>query len=548
MTVLRAYQEEAQGSVLAYWAAGGGSPLVEMATGLGKSVVIATLVRLLAESYPVRILVLVHVKELVEQNFMALHRLWPQAPAGIYAAGLGQRVAHRRITFGSIQSLYNKAELLGDIDVVIIDETHLVPKAGAGMYRTLLDALRERVPDMRVCGFTATAFRMGEGRLDEGDDRLFDETVYSYGVGDGIADGWLSPLIAPSRTTSGDALIQVDVSKVAKRGGEFVAGALEAAFDVDELTKAAIAQCLDLGRDRKSWLVFCSGVKHAFHVRDALRLAGVSAETITGDTDARERARTISEFKAGRIRALTNANVLTTGFDAPGVDMLVMLRSTLSVGLYIQMAGRGTRLAPGKKDCLVADYAGNVRRHGPVDAIEPPNRKKGTAGVAVAVNEVRAKECDSCGSLVAIQARTCPHCGADLAGTPDHEDTADTTPILAGKKVPGIPDEVAVSSWSAERYRKQGSPDSLRVTYFAGVMIYNEWVALEHDSSPGHKARKWWRHHGGQVPEPVDVTAAIERFKELTQPAAIFVRKDGKYWDVMGSRMPGAPEPREQAA
>jgi len=184
MTVLRPYQREAIDAVRAYWAAGGDNPLVDLATGTGKSVVIATLIRELMTDYPgLRVLMLVHVKELVAQNFQALVRAWPGAPAGINSAGLGKRDTRSPILFASIQSVHRRVADLGPRDLVIVDEAHLIPKGGSGMYRSLLDELRASTADVRISGFTATPYRLDTGRLDKGDDRLFDEAVYSYGIG-----------------------------------------------------------------------------------------------------------------------------------------------------------------------------------------------------------------------------------------------------------------------------------------------------------------------------------------------------------------------------
>ncbi|WP_292229373.1 DEAD/DEAH box helicase family protein, partial [Brevundimonas sp.] len=278
---LRPYQQQAAQSVLDYWRAGGGNPLVDMATGLGKSVTIASLTQDLLTTYPdMRALMLVHVRELVGQNAKALLNLWPGAPVGIYSAGLGRRDTSQRIIFASIQSVYKRAAELGAFDIVMIDEAHLVPNGGEGMYRALLTKLRETRPDLRVVGFTATPFRMDSGRLDAGDARLFDEVVYSYGIGKGIDDGWLSPLISKMGAT------EIDVSNVAKRGGEFVSGALEAAADDDAITQAAVTEIIQYGANRRSWLTFCAGVKHAHHVRDEFRRQGVSCEVISGETDA----------------------------------------------------------------------------------------------------------------------------------------------------------------------------------------------------------------------------------------------------------------------
>ena len=539
---LRPYQLEAEQAVLDYWANGGGNPLVDMATGLGKSVVIGNLTQRLMTEYPtMRALMLVHVKELVAQNFSALTRLWPQAPAGIYSAGLGRRDTHHRITIAILQSVYRRAAELGPRDLVLIDEAHLVPTAGEGMYRTLLDKLREERPDLRVCGFTATPFRMDSGRLDRGSTRLFDDVVFSYGIGKGIDDGWLSPLVSKSGAT------EIDVSAVAKRGGEFVTGALEEAADNDAITRAAVSEIVQYGQSRRSWLVFCAGVKHAHHVRDAMRDAGVSCETISGSTPAGERDRIIQDFKSGRLRCLTNCNVLTTGFDAPAVDLIALLRPTLSPGLFVQMMGRGTRLSDGKDNCAVLDFTGTCRRMGPVDTITIDSRPGRTGEpTAAKVGDVRAKECPTCKTLAALNARTCLVCGHEWSlDSVRHDAEADDAPILSRDLKNRPPDEIAVVTWSARRHKKDGSPDSLRVTYAAGLMTYPEWVLFEHQGPGRYRAEKWWARHGGAEPCPATVTEATVRFSELTQPAFISIRRDGKYHNVVARRF---AEPQGEAA
>lgn len=548
MIALRDYQQQSIDAVLDYWRRGGGNPLVEMATGLGKSVVIGEMTRSLLAQYPdMRVLMLVHVKELVQQNAAALLKVWPGAPLGIYSAGLRRRDTHKPILFASIQSVFRQdGYSLGHQDLVLIDEAHLVPSAGEGMYRTLLDKLRNTRPDMRVAGFTATPFRLDSGRLDQGSDRLFDEVVYSYGIAKGIADGWLSPLISKA------SMAELDVSGVARRGGEFIAGELERAVDLDPVTQAAVDEMMRFGEARKSWLVFCAGVQHAHHVREAVQSRGVSCATVTGETPSHERAHAIAEFKAGRLRCLTNANVLTTGFDAPSLDMIAMLRPTLSTGLYVQMCGRGTRLADGKDNCLVLDFAGVVRRHGPVDTIEVGGKKGAlTKDVEpVKPETVRAKECPVCHSLNPINVGTCRDCGHEwpVEDKPKHDRTADAeTPILSNEASLSrqakrmMPDDHPVLDWSASRHTKLGSPDSLRVTYLAGLMQVSEWVCLEHTGWPLQKAQAWWAQHGGGS-APASIEEAIGRFDELRRPDIVQTRKNGQWWEIVGRRFEQSQE------
>lgn len=533
MTTLRTYQSAAIDSVLAYWTGGGGNPLVDMATGLGKSVTIGDLTQRLLTRYPdLRVLMLVHVKELVSQNAAALLRLWPNAPVGIYSAGLGRRDTAQRIIFASIQSVYRRGKEIGPFDLVLIDEAHLVPSAGEGMYRALLTTLREMRPDLRVAGFTATPFRMDTGRLDDGKERLFDEIVYSYGIGKGIDDGWLSPLISKPGAT------EIDVSCVAKRGGEFVSGALEAAADQDAITHAAVSEIRALGADRRSWLVFCAGVKHAHHVRDEMQRQGVSCEVISGETHPGDRARFIDDFRAGRLRCLTNCNVLTTGFDAPALDLIALLRPTLSPGLFVQMLGRGTRLADGKDNCLVLDFTGTCRRLGPVDTITVDRRagKKG-APDAAKITDVRAKECPTCKTLAGLSARTCALCGHEWSlDSIRHDAEADDVAILSRDMANQPPEEIAVVTWMARRHQKAGSPDSLRVTYSAGLMTYPEWVLLLHSGPGRYRAERWWAAHGGALPVPDSIDDALVRWSELRQPSFISVRRNGKWFNVVSRR------------
>lgn len=536
MIQLRYYQQEAIDAIKSYWQSGGGNPLVDLATGTGKSLVIAKLIQDLLADYPdLRVLMLVHVKELVEQNFKALLNVWPDAPVGIYSAGLNRRDVHHRITFASIQSVYKRAKALGRRDLITIDEAHLVPLSGEGMYRRLLDDLYQLAPDARVAGFTATPYRLDSGRLDAGDVRLFDQTVYTYGIAQGIDDKFLSPLISKASAS------EIDVSQVQRRGGEFVPAALETA--ADKITAEAVQEIVQFGENRRSWLVFCSGVKHAMHVRDAIRRANISCEIVSGETPNGERDRILRDFKAGRIRCLTNANVLTTGFDAPQVDMVVMLRPTLSTSLYVQIVGRGTRLAPGKENCLVLDFAGNVRRHGPVDAVSvlPKNGVKGGGEGKVGVDSVMAKECPTCQSLAALNASVCKVCGHEWPHTekPKHDAHAEAAVgILSSENVP--PQMVPVVDWQFHVHQKFGSPDSVRVSYMAGLNTFNEWLGFEHHGPFQQRALQWWVKHGGRTPLPKTTIEAIDRWAdgELTMPATISVKPRGKFYDIVARSFP----------
>lgn len=532
MIALRDYQRQAIDAVISYWEKGGGNPLVSMATGTGKSVVIAELVKELHQINPdIRFVMLTHVRELVQQNARALLRHYPQANFGINSAGLGRRDMRSKILFASIQSIFREtANTIGPRDIVLIDECHLTPKSGDGMYRQFLAAMREGNPELRVAGFTATPYRMDSGRLDKGPDRLFDEIVFEYTIRQGIEDKFLSPLVSKA------TIQKLDVSGVAKRGGEFVSGALEVAVDKEWITREAVSEIVQYGQDRRSWLIFCAGVKHAEHVRDEVRSRGISCEMVTGETPTGERDRILKDFQEGRLRCLTNMSVLTTGFDAPGVDLIAMLRPTLSAGLYVQCIGRGTRLAPSKSNCMVLDFAGNIRRHGPVDAVTVGERSSGKDDDGKAKEgDVRAKECPACKELLALNVRTCTFCGHEFPASeePKHEArAADDVPITT---IEG-PAWRSVSDLKAHIHTKPGAASTLRIEYLCGAMIFREWLCFDHPPGFAHdKAVKWWRRFGQGSP-PGSVLEAFERSDEITGPDEIQVRYDGKYWSVIAHR------------
>ena len=176
--------------------------------------------------------------------------------------------------------------------------------AGDGMYRSLIEGLRSLEPAMRVCGFTATPFRLDSGRLDHGDGKIFDDVVFEYGIAEGIRDGWLAPLMSKATAAS------IDVSDVAIRGGEFVAGGLEDAADNAVVVNTAVEEIIARGKDRKSWLLFCCSIRHAHHVCEALRVRGVAAAAVTAETPSDQRNATIGAFRRGDVPLLPTSTFL----------------------------------------------------------------------------------------------------------------------------------------------------------------------------------------------------------------------------------------------
>ncbi|NCO15854.1 MAG: DEAD/DEAH box helicase [Alphaproteobacteria bacterium] len=534
MLTLRPYQQAAITAIYGYFQNSTGNPLVVIPTAGGKSLVMAAFIEGVLKAWPdQRILIVTHVRELIAQNHAEMIGLWPEAPAGIYSAGLGKREAQARILFAGIQSIHRRAQEIGHTDLVLIDEAHLIPGNSSTMYRRFLDGLAQINPVLKVIGLTATPFRLDSGMLHEGKSALFTDIAYEAPVRDLIDAGYLSPLVSKQPAT------RLDVSKVGTRAGDFIQRDLAAAVDQEAITRSAVTEIIEHGAERKSWLAFCSGVEHARHVAEEFGRQGISCRTIFGDTPKEERDALIAAFKRGEVRALASMGVLTTGFNAPGVDLIALLRPTKSAGLYVQMVGRGTRLAPGKENCLVLDFAGNVRRHGPIDLVRP--KRPGEAGGG----EAPTKVCPVCESIIALSATECPDCGYEFpARMVKIAPTAGTLPVLS----PKAPQWLQVSGVSYSRHDKLGGLPSLKVTYNCGLTSYSEWVCIEHQGYARQKAAEWWRKRAPGCPVPLSVDEAIAQTARLARPSDISVRPSGRYFEISDHRFASCAHPTPVSA
>lgn len=519
---IRPYQDEAINSIFQYFMCNSGNPVVAMPTGTGKSIVIAEFCRRVLLHYPSqRILVATHVKELIEQNHQKMLQIWPTAPASIFSASVGRREVGK-ITFAGIQTVAKQAALFGHVDLMLVDECHLVGDGPNTQYLKFISDLRKINPALKVIGFTATAYRLGMGMVTDGKiftDICFDLTSRAA-FNRLIAQGYLSPLVC--RKT--DEVL--DVENVAKQGGEFVQSALQAAVDKAPITAAALKETVRLGKDRRHWLVFAAGVTHADHIAEMLNQMGVSSKIVTGNMSKQDREEALEGFKAGKYRAVVNNNILTTGFDFPSIDMIAMLRPTSSPGLWVQMLGRGLRIAPNKTNCLVLDFARNTARLGPInDPVIP--RKKGN-GVSAGKAPVRL--CPACSSYNHASASVCESCGEIFVKAIKIDASASLQQVVADDAV-----EVSVfkvDSVTYDKYEKPGKLPTFRATYLCGLRRFHEWVCFEHPGYASHKGRLWWEARAG-LPAPVTVEEAVQRREELATPKSIRVWLT-KYPEILG--------------
>jgi DNA repair protein RadD len=521
---LRAYQKQAVAAVWDHIRTRDDNPVIVIPTGGGKTPAAATLARDTVK-WGGRVLMLAHVRELLTQAVEKLSVVAPDINFGVYSAGLNSRELGYPVTVAGIQSVYNKADQLGHIDIVIADECHRWPVEGEGMYRTLYAGLKTINPKVRIIGMTATAFRTGTGLLC-GPDNIFNTIAYEVGVKELIVQGYLSKII--SKTTRTGKLI--DTSKFHIRAGEYVQEEVEAAMVDEERVAMALLELGEKTGDRHSVLIFASSVAHGEMIVRIMKDYDFPGEIgfVTGETDGDERTDIVHLFKSKKIRYLVNVSVFTEGFDAPNVDCVVLLRPTASPGLYYQMVGRGFRLAEGKVNCLVLDYGGNVLRHGPVDMVAPSSRK-GAGGEGKAP----AKECPECQSVIAAGYGKCPDCGFEfpVRGS-GHDEQAGEAPILSE------PEVLEVEDVKYAYHKKADKPTpTMRVDYNAGnldLASVSEWVCFEHQGYARDKAVLWWQQRT-QLPVPTTIgeAVAIANRGELLEPRSITFQKEGKYKRVL---------------
>jgi len=541
MAKLRDYQQRAVWDLWEFFAKNPqANPVMVLPTGSGKSHIIAELCRQMVEGWNSRVLMLTHVQEIIEQNAAKLQNAWPGAPFGIFSAGLGLRQASRPITFAGIQSIHNRAKLLGKIDLVIIDECHRVSVKEEGTYRKLIKELQDLWPDMRVVGLTATPWRLGQGTITDGKDSLFSDLLESVTITELVDRGYLAPL----RNKFTD--LEFDTSGVQKRGGEFVEKALQERVDTDDQNRAVVQEIIARGQDRQSWLLFCCGVEHSYNMAKLLNDSGIPTGCIVGKTPSDERRQILSDFKTGKLRALTNANVLTTGFDSPKIDLLAMVRPTMSPTLYVQMAGRGMRVHKDKTDCLVLDFAGNVSMHGPITQVVPPARA-GSNGEPV------TKKCPDCQEIVYAGFRNCPVCSHEFPPPETVEDKRfrlhREIDIMGNDEVLSMP----VAGWSVSRHTSKAGNETIRLDYLpmelgfiSSVSEYLSWESLGYAKTKAVQIVSQILKNCGVSNEIEGLEFAtmdqvIDRLRRLPPPEEVVVKKDGKYFRVLSRRWAQCP-------
>lgn len=569
MYKLRDYQQQAVNNTIQFFQKKRVPAVIVLPTGAGKSLVIAELARIAKG----RVLVLAHVKELVEQNYEKYKSY--DLPAGIYSASLGQKDWDQKAIFGSVQSVARAPNaFFNNFSLLVIDECHRVAEEGATQYQEVIKNLQERNPDLCILGLTATPYRLGlgwiyeysqTGEIKTDKKRFFKQCVYELPLSYMIKNKFLTvPVKVDIPVTC------YDFSELTNRDRPFTAAEVEEVLKGQKrLTPFIIKNIIDITErfERKGVMIFSSSVKHAEEIMTYLPEG--DSRLVIGDTEMTERDTIVEDFKNKKFKYLVNVSVLTTGFDAPHVDVIAILRPTESNSLYQQIVGRGLRLSEDKKDCYILDYTGMGHD---IYAPEISDKRPAKDTVAVIVPcpacdfensfwgytdsdgvmiehfgrkcrgatqdpntfqvipcgyRFRSKVCHNCGCENDITARACEKCDAVLIDA----DAKLKQAKLSKNAHIMTPDKITFE----EREDKNGNP-YLEIRYYDLDAEYLSEVHFFNNPSAIKKFNiNFLRSHLRRPELAVELTTPLEviRFKSLYRlPSFVIARKQDKFWKI----------------
>lgn len=569
MYKLRPYQQEAVDNTLNYFRKSRQPAVIVLPTGAGKSLVIAELAKIARG----RVLVLAHVKELVEQNHAKYESYG--LSAGIYSAGLFRKDRSQKVIFGSIQSVARATDtFFQDFSLIIIDECHRVSDEGETQYQTVIKKLTEFNDGLCILGLTATPYRLGmgwiyeynhNGELKTTQECFFKRCVFELPLEYMIKNKFLTnPIKIDIPVTC------YDFSEITENGKLYTVSQVEELLKKQKrLTPLIVKNIIDITEtyNRQGVMIFSGSVRHAQEILSYL--PENQAKIVIGDTDNTERDHIIEEFKQKKFKYLVNVSVLTTGFDAPHVDVIAILRPTESVSLYQQIIGRGLRLDPGKTDCYILDYTGVGHDiYTPQISDKKPNSESvpvtvpcpkcgfenhfwgltNEDGIMVehygrkcrgAIHDAhtleivacgyrfRYKICNQCGEENDVTARECHHCNAILIDA----DSKLKQAKLSKNAFVLRPDSIELS----EKIDKNGNI-FLEVRYYDFDAKYLTEIHYMNNLTARKKfAINFLRSHLKR-PElnfiPSSPEEVIHYQKLLRQPSFVIARKQGKFWRI----------------
>ena len=520
-------------------------PVIVAPTGSGKTIIICKLIDEIISFKPTsNVLILAADKRILEQNKYSIEDYFEGIEVGLCSAGL-HSYDIRKITVAGVQSVFRKPEDFLDFDYIIIDECHMINTKQTGMYRKFLEHL-----DANYIGLTATHFRTGHGYIHEGKDALFNDISYDMSSPEIynriVEEGYLSQLFAYPTA------IKLSGDGCRTTAGDWNEKDLSIANDRDSITQGAITEVLYYGKKYKHWLFFAIDIKHCDNIVYFLKQAGINAVAVHSKADNVDQK--IEDFKSGKYRAAVQVNMLTTGFDFPGIDLIADMRPTKSPIIHVQGKGRGGRvvyadgydlstmegrvdaIANGPKPhCLVLDFSGNIERLGPINYVKIKKKgEKEGAGQAV------TKQCKECNFINWGGAKFCENCGVEFEFKEKlkmEAGSADIVKLVLKKPIETKVEWYDVDSVSYAKFKpKHGGVDLVRITYICGWYEFSEIVNIDGKGYSRNSAKNWikFRWDISSLP-PDNVRDLISHSDRLKKPTRIKVESGFKYPKLVDS-------------
>lgn len=515
----------------------------------GKTILFSKLIqRLLRENPSFRALILVDREILVQQSADKLRKVAPELALsiGIVCTSVSaNKDTDKPVTVASRQTLINQMHNFPPVQLCICDEAHLLAIPHGDLqqpdqYAKIIAKLREYNPKMRLVGCTASPYRLGSrggyiyGRLNR-EDALpyFDAADAEISTRELLASGYIAPLTGLARV---DEAMASDLSHVAMVGGEYNLGQLSGLMCRERHVQSCVDAWLEHASERKKTLVFCTSIEHAEAVAAEFNIRGIRACAIHSKLPplvAAERMQALQAHKDGGARVFTSVAKLTTGLDVVDVDCLILARPTKSTALYKQIVGRGQRLAPGKKDCLVIDLVGAIAEFGSdMDSLRvsiPFSAPGGAAPEKICPGNM--PDGTVCGKSVHASLKYCPHCAFEFPPTPDVEAAlGELKKVEFNQVAEAVEYEVSSVGYSIHTSRSTGK-NLIKVHYGCGYYAqFDEYVCLPdfYNGFAVERAKEWWQARSDE-PFPETVEEFMFLSDSLSQPAAISVVKDGRF-------------------
>lgn len=505
------------------------NPLIVAATGTGKSLMIASLIDRMTSMWPkLRVICLASSMELISQNYDKFQLISNKKyRSGIVCSKLNRRDTDKDIIFGSIKSVLNRIYEIGTRHLIIIDEAHLIPFKKNSEYRKAISFFKSKFDRVKFVGYTATPYREKEGYIIGHENSIFDDIVFEYNIGDAIKNGYLCPV---TNFSSKDSLDMLNVKIV---NNDYCLSQSDRM--ISKALNIITPELISLIKSRTSTIIFVPQKNSCNLLSKILTENSISNHTITSDTGY-ERSLYIDRFKKGQTKVLININCLTTGFDAPNVDLIIILRPTKSKVNYVQMVGRGTRLFPNKKNCLIGDFTGTIKRLGSIDKLNFKNKKEKRVKGENTITKICINE--QCLSVLHPSVRICPCCGREQPLKTNINNESEQEVTILSTEIPKIRKRTYhVDYMNTYLHTSTKKNKSLKLEFI--VKERKESIYIYLCFSSHHKYIKTlsetiWKLMHGNEPIPINSTEAYNRSIELKKPITIDVFKENRFHKLLG--------------